>query len=454
MEGLKVTAVASRSTASEIGIEPGDSILSINGREVADCLSYRYLIAAEDVGILLRKKDGSLFEIEIEKDGDDDLGIDSAPMRVRRCGNRCVFCFVAQTPEGLRRALYVKDEDYRHSFLYGNYITLTTLRDEDYERIIYERLSPLYVSVHATDDGVRRLLLGNRKAPPVMDGIRRLTGGGITLHAQAVVCPGMNDGERLVRTMDDLAALYPGVASLAVVPVGLTRHRAGLYPLRGFTKRGAAMLLDMVEPYRRRFRKRFGESFVYPSDELYIKAGRELPPAREYDGYPQMANGVGLVRDFLDEFKRTIRRKGPAFFLQKESNKENGTKTIILVTGVSFAPYLREAAKVLSESGVSVRLLPVKNGLFGHTVTVAGLLAGRDIANALKGKKADRALIPSVATRDGDGVFLDGMTPEEVEREAGIKVTMVEPTAGGLVEALAGKQVKKDKRRGVLPAQC
>ena len=262
-----------------------------------------------------------------------------------------------------------------------------------------------------------------------MENIKRLADGGITMHTQAVVCPGINDGDVLVKTVEDLAALYPKVASLAVVPIGITKHRDGLYPLRTFTPAEARSLLDSLEPMRKRFRKQFGESFVYPSDELYIKAGYDFPKDREYDGYPQIDNGVGLVRDFLTEFRREKRR------LPKMLKVAH--RRLILLTGISFAQYLKEIAEEINATpGLKVKVLPVKNELFGHTVTVTGLLSGRDIAAALKGKRADAALVPSVAVRDGEGVFLDDMTPEEVEREAGIKIIMIEPTAKGLVEAL------------------
>jgi len=428
MHSLKVKDIYPGGTALEIGIEKGDEILSINGSPVPDYLAYKYLIADEEVTLLVRKKDGSLLDIDIEKDDDDDLGILPPPMKVRCCNNKCVFCFVAQMPRGMRRSLYLKDEDYRHSFLYGNYITLTTLKDEDYERIIREKLSPLYVSVHTTDDTLRRFLLGNPKAPAVMGGIKRLTDGGIMLHTQAVVSPGLNDGDSLIRMVEALSKLYPKVASLAVVPVGLTKHRDRLYPLKGFTKGSAARLLDALEPYRKKFRKEFGENFVYPSDELYIKAGRDFPKDRDYDGYQQIDNGVGLVRDFLTEFASEKRRLPRALI-----NK----KRVVLVTGISFAPYLKEVAETLNKvSGLSVSVLPVKNELFGHSVTVTGLLSGKDIAAALKGKRADAALIPSVTMRDGEGVFLDDLTPEDIEKEAGIRVVMAEPTARGLVEAV------------------
>lgn len=428
MHGLKIKDVEPDSTGSEIGLEPGDEILSINGQKVPDYLAYRYLIFDEDVNILVLKKEEGLLEIELEKDDDDDLGIFPEPMKLQRCNNKCVFCFVSQMPRGLRRSLYVKDEDYRHSFLYGNYITMTTMTNDDYSRIIRDGLSPLYVSVHTTDDTARRALLCNKKAAPVMESIRRLTEGGIVLHTQAVVCPGLNDGDMLMKTTEDLAELYPMVASFAVVPVGLTRHRDKLHPLKPFTMRGAEKLLDSMEPLRKKYRKRFGEAFVYPSDEFYIKAKREFPSDREYDGYHQIDNGVGLVRDFMTEFKREKRR------LPKSLKRK--TK-LVMVTGKSFAPYLKEVAGMLKPvAGLTVSILPVRNRLFGESVTVAGLLCGRDIADALKGKSADAAVIPAVATRDGEDVFLDDMEPAGIERECGIRVLMAEPTARGLVDAV------------------
>ncbi len=271
LKGLKIAGIEPGGIASEVGMEVGDEIISVNSSPVPDYLAYRYLIASEEVTLLVKKKSGGIAEIEIEKDEDDDLGIIAPPMRVRACNNHCVFCFVEQMPGGLRRSLYVKDEDYRHSFLYGNYVTLTTMKDEDFARIIRERLSPLYVSVHATDDSLRRFLLGNCKAPSIMEGIKKLTDSGIVLHTQAVVAPGINDGAALIKTTEDLAAFYPKVQSLAVVPVGLTKHREKLYPLRTFTKNEAGKLLDGLEPLRKKYRRKFGVSFVYPSDEFYLK---------------------------------------------------------------------------------------------------------------------------------------------------------------------------------------
>jgi putative radical SAM enzyme (TIGR03279 family) len=437
LKGLKIAGIEPGGIASEVGMEVGDQIISVNSSPVPDYLAYRYLIASEEVTLLIKKKSGGIAEIEIEKDEDDDLGIIAPPMRVRACNNRCVFCFVEQMPRGLRRSLYLKDEDYRHSFLYGNYVTLTTMKDEDYARIIRERLSPLYVSVHATDDELRRFLLGNCKAPSILEGIKKLTDGGIVLHTQAVIAPGINDGAALIKTTEDLAAFYPKVQSLAVVPVGLTKHREKLYPLRTFTKNEAVRLLEGLEPLRKKYRRKFGVSFVYPSDEFYLRGQWPFPPVKEYDGYPQIDNGVGLVRDFLDEFKKAI--KTSTFSLRKGSTaKRNGAENLILITGKSFEPILKEIAKEIEAKvkNLKLRVLPVKNNLFGEKVTVTGLLSGNDIIAALKGKKADAAIIPSITMRDGAGVFLDDLTPEDIERETGLKIIMTEPTARGLLEAL------------------
>jgi len=429
LNALKIQYIEPGSTGEELGLTPGDEIISINGKPIPDVIAYRYLVFDEELTMLVKKTGGmGLYEYDIEKDFDDDLGVEPEPMKVARCNNRCVFCFVHQMPKGMRRTLYVKDEDYRHSFLYGNYITLTTLTEADYGRIIEDRLSPLYVSVHATDEAVRKKLLGNKKAAPVMVGIRRLVDGGIKLHTQAVVCPGINDGEVLSKTIEDLAALYPGVESLAVVPVGLTAHRERLYPLRGFTKRGAEKLLDMIAPMQKSYRKRLGVGFVYPSDELYIKAGRDFPKDKDYDGYPQIDNGVGLVRDFLTEFGKFKRR------LPKRLKTK---RKVLLVTGKSFASYMREIAGTLNGiEGLTVSVLPVRNRLFGDTVTVAGLVCADDIAEAVKGKRADFMVVPSVMLRDGEDVFLDDVSPDELIERAGMNALITEPTAAGLIEAV------------------
>lgn len=428
LKGMRVAKVQSGGTGEELGIAAGDEILEINGKPVPDLVAYKFLIADAAVTVLTRRKDGSLHEYELEKDGDDDLDLEPAPLDIRVCGNHCVFCFVDQMPEGMRRSLYVKDDDFRHSFLYGSYITLTTLRDKEINRIIDEMLSPLYVSVHATDDEVRRTLLGKRRAPPIMELLQRLTSHGISLHTQAVLCPGINDGEVLRRTVEDLRALGPKVKSLAVVPIGLTQHRDDLPELRLYTKETAAEVLDLVLPYQKQYRKESGTAFVYAADEFYMKAERPVPSENHYDGYPQLDNGVGLVRDFLTQFKRQARRLPKAL---------EEPKSLLLVTGISFAPVLQGACARLAEvEGLKVEVAAVENALFGPSVTVTGLLCGKDIVAGLEGRRADAVVIPAIAIRDGYGVFLDDLTPADVERALGLPVLMAEPSARGLVDAV------------------
>ena len=429
-KGLRVTAVEAVGTAPALGIVAGDEILAINGHPVPDLLAYRFLIAEEEVTLVTRRGDGSRHEFAIEKESDDDLGLEPEPLGVRVCGNKCLFCFVDQMPVGLRGSLYVKDDDFRHSFLHGSYITLTTLRPRDLQRIVDEKLSPLYISVHATDDEIRRRLLGKPRLPPILERLRHLTSHGIVLHTQAVLCPGINDGPVLQQTIDDLWALGPAVSSLAVVPIGLTRHREALPALAGYTPAGAAAVLDLVTLRQRRCRAERGHGFVYAADEFYLQAERPVPSSRSYDGYPQLDNGVGLVRDFLSELKRESRRL-PA--------RLQPPRSVLLVTGVSFAPILREAcARLVTVAGLRLEVAAIGNRLFGPSVTVAGLLSGGDILAGLGGRGADLVVIPSIAVRDGDGVFLDDRSPADIEAALGLPVRMAEPTARGLVDSIRG----------------
>jgi putative radical SAM enzyme (TIGR03279 family) len=428
LKGMRVARVREGGTGAEIGMAAGEEILEINGAPVPDLVAYQFLIAEEEVTVLTRRPDGTLHEYELEKDAHDDLDVEPTPLNIRVCGNHCVFCFVDQLPPGLRSTLYVKDDDFRHSFLHGNYITLTTLREREISRLIREKLSPLYVSVHATDDTVRRTLLGKERAPPIMDLLRRLTQNGIHMHTQAVLCPGLNDGDVLRRTIEDLRGLGPHVESLAVVPLGLTRHRENLPSLQGYTRAQAAAVLDVVHGFQDQFRAQDGQAFVHAADEFYLKAGRTVPGEAGYDGYPQLDNGVGLVRDFLTQLSREVRRL-PRRLAQP--------RTMLLVTGTSFAPVLRQACERLRGiEGLTVEVVAAENRLLGSTVTVAGLLCGRDIVAAVKGRRADVVVVPSIAVRDGYGVFLDDLTPLDVERAAGLPVMLAEPSARGLVDAV------------------
>lgn len=428
------------SLGKALGLERGDRIVAINGRRLADYVDYRFHCAGEEIAVLVRKADGRELLFEIEKDYDEDLGVTFAGDLfdgLRRCHNACVFCFLHQMPEGLRPSLYVPDDDFRLSFLHGNFITLTNLREEDVERIAAQRLSPLYVSVHATNPEVRQRLMLNRRAGRIMEQLRRLAAAGIELHTQLVLCPGLNDGPELDRSIGDLAALHPQVRSIAAVPAGLTRYRAGLPALRPFTPAEAGRLIDQVEGWQRRLREELGSRLVFAADEFYVLAGRPVPPADHYEGFPQLENGIGLLRTFQDDFRRALARR----------RARRGARTVTVVTGRSAAATLQELAAEAASAGVTARVLPVDNDFFGPHVTVAGLLTGRDIARTLETARAqgwdpgEEVYLPGAAVRSGHGDFLDGWRPEDVARAAGVPVRVVPADGASFARHLLGLAV-------------
>ncbi|MGE5809516.1 MAG: DUF512 domain-containing protein [Nitrospirota bacterium] len=390
-------------TAARLGVRKGDCIIAVNGTEGRDAIDYRFLVAEDRVSLTLLTPGGQPRTVDLEKDPDDTLGLFFAPFPIKRCRNKCIFCFVDQMPPACRKSLYVKDDDFRASFLYGNYITLGALSESDWQRIFHQRLSPLYISVHATDPALRSFILGNNRALDIMMSMRRLAAGGISMHAQIVLCPGVNDGPFLLRTLDDLSGLFPSVLSIAVVPVGLTAFRKGLFPLRAFSRKEARAVVDEVTRFGRSWKIRHGTRLVFASDEFYVKAGIPVPPASFYEDFPQIENGVGMVSDFLRGARRTRIPASVSAF------------RATLVTGLSFRRMLRDAAARLSGvRGLSLRILAVRNKFFGESVTVAGLLTGSDIAAALEDKRlGDLVVIPAEALND-DGIFLDGMSLEQL----------------------------------------
>lgn len=405
-----IAAVAPDSPAARAGVEAGDRLLSIGGAPVRDYVDYKFLCAEERVALEILKPDGARRTVVVEKDPDQDLGLDFLTDLfdgIRRCCNRCIFCFYDQLPRGLRPTLYVRDDDYRLSFLHGNFITLTNLSERDFERIIEQRLSPLYVSVHATDPTLRRRLLGNPEAPDVLEQLRRLAAARIEIHAQIVLCPGRNDGPALERTIADLASLYPALASVAIVPVGLTRHRAGLPHLRAVDPAAARETLDRVRAWQDEFRARLGSRFVFASDEIYALAGEQFPAAEEYEGFPQRDNGVGLARLFLEELARADFQKAAGII-------------VTLVTGMAARALMEKMAARMNEQGIRAQVVAVPNRLLGESITVAGLLTGEDVAAALAGRDlGDVIAVPASALRDGE--FLDSLTVKELSRRLGKK---------------------------------
>ena len=423
---LEISRVLPGSTAARYGLKSGDRLVSVNGNEVNDSIDFLFHASDERLSLVVTGQDGASRKLRIVKDPDDTLGLEFPPLTIRQCRNKCIFCFVDQMPPGCRRSLYVKDDDYRASFLYGNYITLGNLHDEDWERIFTQRLSPLYISVHATEPGLRAALMRNKRAPDIMASMKRLAAGGIRMHTQIVLTPGINDGGHLLKTIDDIAGLFPAVLSIAVVPVGITGYRQGLFPLRLFKPREARDVVQTIQSIASRFKKKIGTRLVYPSDEFYIKARLPFLPLSSYEDLPQIENGVGMVASFLYEARRTRlpRRVRPV--------------TMTAVTGVSFSPILKAVLKRLQGiAGVSIRVVTAKNSLFGPTVTVSGLLSGRDILAAVRGKLlGSMLLIPSSTLNESEGIFLDNMTIADIEAVVGVPVRAVS-AFGDIVDLLA-----------------
>jgi putative radical SAM enzyme (TIGR03279 family) len=425
-----VAAVRRRSDAARAGLRPGDRILSINGHGLRDAIDFQFYGTDGDLKLIL-DRGGTSRAVALRR-GQPDLGVELMPPRPRdiaTCANKCVFCFIHQNPRGLRKSLYVKDDDFRLSFLHGNYITLSDLDEGALQRIEQQHLSPLYVSVHATDPGLRHRLLGHpRHAADILPRLIRLARAGIRVHAQVVLCPDWNDGPHLERTLADLARLSPAIATVAIVPVGLTRHRERLPHLRLLTSAEARTLTDAAEGWQARFREELGTRFVFLADEIYLLAGRALPPAEAYEGFPVIEDGVGLVRRFEDDLEPALGRVRPP----------TRPRALTLVSGELYGSRLASLLTPLRDAGLAVRVVSVPNEFFGRTIGVAGLLTGQDIQRHLAGcgDLGDEVLVPAVAVRETDGVFLDDLTPADLGRDLGVPVRVVEASARALLRRL------------------
>ena len=420
--GGAISAVEPSSLAGRVGLRPGDELRAINGYRLRDVIDVRFYAAEEHLSLQVHRG-GRAFTVEVGRQYDELLGLEFVYPTfdgIRRCNNRCEFCFVSQMPPGLRRSLYVKDDDYRYSFLFGNYVTLTNLDDSDWARIGEQHLSPLYVSVHATDPDLRRRVLHNPTAPDVMDQLRRIADLGAEVHTQIVVVPGLNDGAHLDRSVGDLAGLYPAVRSVSVVPVGLTRfHRGGCRVHTGAEMR---VVFEQVAGWQARLRKQLGVNFAYLSDEWYLCLNEEVPAISAYDGLDLTENGVGLVRRFLE-----AARCGSEI-----RNMKHESRT--LVTGMLFAPVLHSLT-----ADYSVQIVPVGNRFFGETVTVAGLLTGQDVVAQLRGRDlGDVVVLPAAMFGGPEGQSLDEMRPQEVGEALGREVVVGDDHGWGNAEHVAG----------------
>ena len=416
-------------------IHTGDALVAINGHEIEDVLDYRYWSYEERLTLTVRRPDGSEHTVKVRKGAGEDLGLDFDEYLMDKpwgCSNRCVFCFVDQLPKGMRKSLYFKDDDARLSFLTGSYITLTNLSEREFERICALRISPINVSVHATEPELRARLMGNPRAADIMTPLRRLAEAGIEVNCQIVCCPGWNDGEALSRSMRELAELYPGVYSVSIVPVGLTEHREGLTPLKPFDADGAAETIGRVEAFAAECLEKYGSRIFWCSDELYLKAGRELPCDEYYEEYSQLENGVGLITLLETEFAAAL----------EGVSKDAGTgESFTIATGVAAAPLmeklLQTGHKKCDKIKGSVRA--IANDFFGRTIDVAGLITGRDLIDQLKGSPLGaRVLITQKMLRHGEGVFLDGVTLEEAEAALGVPVVPIGSSGEDLLGAMLG----------------
>lgn len=424
-----IRAVVPGSIAQELEIRPGDVLLSVNGQVPEDVFDYRYLMNEEEVLVLIRKPDGEEWELEIEKEYEEDLGLEFENGLMddyRSCRNRCIFCFIDQLPKGMRETLYFKDDDSRLSFLQGNYLTLTNMSDRDLDRIIYYRLSPINISFQTTSPDLRRRMLNNRFAGEIHEKVRRLKEAGICMNGQIVLCRGVNDGQELERSIRDLTDYMPELQSVSVVPVGLTRYRDGLYPLEPFTREDACGVLELIHRWQEKLYREHGTHFVHAGDEWYILAGQPVPEADTYDGYLQLENGVGMVRLLEEEVKEAL----------KEHAGDDRKRRVTIATGELAAPFLEAHMERIRKKypHVEARVVPVRNRFFGERITVAGLITGQDLIEQLKGKiLGEKLLITEHMLKCGEPVFLDDVTVEEAEKALQIKISIVESGGNDLI---------------------
>jgi putative radical SAM enzyme (TIGR03279 family) len=425
---MKIIAFENQSTGSESGFQIGDDLIKINGHPIRDEIDFQYHASEEYLEIeVIRNGEAHIFEIE--KDYDDFLGIIFEETKFRCCGNNCIFCFVDQNPRGLRESLYFKDEDFRLSFLYGNYVTLTNVSRADLQRIVEQRLSPLYVSVHSTDLKIRKLMLGIKKDDHLLEKIRFLTKNRIELHAQIVLCPGINDGESLNKTIEDLAEFYPHLKSIAIVPVGLTKHRQNLYPLKPVTPEYAKSLIFEIEKTAQQFQQKWENYFVYLADEFYLLAYVELPPAERYDEFPQVENGVGMARDFIDRFEEQS-----LYF----PHRIKARLEVTLVSSVLAAPIINRwvVPRLNQIENLTVKVQTIVNEFYGNSVTVTGLLTGQDIYSQLQRYSSGDVIVLPANCLNFDGIFLDDWTPAMLQDKLRRPVEIVDNDFITLIQKL------------------
>ena len=434
---VRITSVTPHSRADRHGIRAGDVLISINSREVTDVLDYRFFLTATEVKLALTR-DGEPFEVTIRKREYDDIGLDfETPLMDKKhsCENKCIFCFIDQLPKGMRETLYFKDDDSRLSFLHGNFITMTNLRDHDIDRIIEMHISPVNVSVHTTNPVLRVKMMHNKRAGLVLDYLPRLAEAGITLCGQLVLCRGINDGEELDRSMRDLYALGEAMESVSIVPAGLTRHRDKLFPLTTYTPEEAAAVIRQVESFAEKCLAECGSRKFFCADELYLRAGLPLPAEEYYEGYAQIENGVGMITSLLTEFDDELN------FLDEYLPDYKAPRTVSICTGVAAYPTIKAMAARLEAQveGLTVHVYEIINHFFGESVTVAGLLTGQDMLAQLTGRElGDQLIIPENTLRADEAMFLDDMTPDELSEKLNVPIRAGKNNGAEFIKELLG----------------
>ena len=432
-----ITSVMPDSIAEEVGIEENDILLSVNGEKIVDIIDYRFLTNDEEIVLEIQKPNGEVWDYEIEKEYGEELGLEfggGIMDKAKRCSNKCMFCFIDQNPRGMRESLYFKDDDSRLSFLQGNFVTLTNMKEEDIDRIIRYRISPINISVHTTNPELRVKMLGNRFAGTVYNRIKRLAEAGIEMHCQIVLIPEVKNGEELKRTITELYELYPAVANIAVVPIGVTKYRDGLVQVKTFTNETARKELEMVMEFQKRFMKEINDPFVRFSDEFYLVAAIDVPEESFYNGYEQIEDGIGMIRCFREAINYTA----------QDLNK-NIKGTFSVPTGTLAFNEVRSGMKKLMEVNPNIKIDTYKivNNFFGETITVAGLLTGTDIIGQLKGKiNSEYLIMPNNMFRKGyelgpaEYIMLDDTKIEDIEKELGVKVLVCDHTGEDIVSII------------------
>ncbi|HOK62784.1 MAG TPA: DUF512 domain-containing protein [Soehngenia sp.] len=429
-----IIEVKKGSLADELGIEPGDLLKKINNQPVKDIIDYKYLVADENITLEIIKQNGDIWEFEVEKDFSEDLGIffsNSLIDKAKSCQNKCIFCFIDQLPLNLRETLYFKDDDSRLSFLQGNYITLTNMNEDEIDRIIKYRLSPINISVHTTNPDLRVRMLKNKRARNIMDVLKKLSDAKIELNCQIVLVPGINDAAELERTLNDLGKLYPSVNSIACVPVGLTKYRDHLDKINPFDNQSARDVLDIINKYQSIFKSRYGTRLVYASDEFYCLSGIDLPSYESYEDFPQYENGVGMLRSFLTEVTENISKLDSINYIK--------AKRVAFATGVSAYPYMKSISELISKKidKLEIEVVKIINDFFGENITVSGLITGKDLIKNLSKeeyKNIDYLLIPENMLRKNDDLFLDDYRITDVKNILGFDVIPIEISGKKLID--------------------